>query len=136
MWSVSAIGRGCVSLVSLEVIWVNQSHIFPEISFVMYIFMCIATNIRIGLNLVGDNMKRLTLWSNTAVVFACALAIAPGLQAQNQDPVGLTPTPDDVDEISVRRQLAWPVRTGRNTVIGISQHAHRAKTLPEGIMDS
>jgi hypothetical protein len=74
-------------------------------------------------------MKRLTLWSNTAVVFACALAIAPGLQAQGQDPVGLTPTPDDVDEVSRPRFSPYAGRNFPTSVYWGDTHLHTNNSL-------
>ena len=74
-------------------------------------------------------MKRLTLWLNTAVVFGCALAIAPGLQAQNQDPVGLTPTPDDVDEISQPRFSPYAGRNFPTSVYWGDTHLHTNNSL-------
>ena len=65
---------------------------------------------------------------NAAIVFACALAIAPGLQAE-QDPVGLTPTPDDVEDIKRPRFSPYAGRNFPTRVYWGDTHVHTNNSL-------
>ena len=47
-------------------------------------------------------ISRKTLTVAVMAVFVCAIVVSAGVQARDQDPVGLTPTPEDAASMGKR----------------------------------